>query len=585
MENTDVALVLSEIADILDLTGGNQFKVRAYRQAAQVVDTLPGPVSEYWRRGQLLSLPGIGEGIGAKIVELLETGRCAEHDRLARQVPSGVLELLRLEGVGPKTVAAVWHTLGITDVAGLEKACLDGRLRQIPRMGPTRCKSILDAIERYRSRTGRMLLHRAVGYADTIVARLRKVPGVCEAIPVGSVRRRRETVGDLDILVTARNAAAPMRAFVAMPEVSAVLAEGPTKSSVRLTSGLQVDLRVLPRESLGAALHYFTGSKAHNIALRTRAVRRGVKVSEYGVFDREGNRLSGAREEDVFEAVGLPWIPPELREGAGEIEAAEDGRLPKLVEEAELRGDLHVHSDASSDGHCSLEELWLAGLQLGREYIAICDHSRSRPLGLTAQGLLEHAARIRAFNREHPNGPRLLAGVEVDILPDGSLDLPLEVLARLDWVVASIHSRFRDSGARLTARMVSAVRSGVVDVIGHPSGRILGSRDPYPFDLPRLLEAARAAGVALEVNAQPDRLDLNDKGCRLAKEAGVPVAISTDAHLADHLANLRYGVWVARRGWLEARDVINTLDLARLRAWRRRGHRAVRHEPALPAGR
>ncbi|HCF56456.1 MAG TPA: DNA polymerase III, partial [Myxococcales bacterium] len=489
----------------------------------------------------------------------------------------------RLEGAGPKTVAAVWHKLGVTDIEGLEQACRDGRLRQIPRMGPTRCKSILKAIERFRSRTGRMLLHRAVGYAEAIVARLRKVPGVYEAIPVGSVRRRRATVGDLDILVTARSSTAPRRAFVEMPEVAVVLAEGPTKSSVRLTSGLQVDLRVLPRESLGAALHYFTGSKAHNIALRTRAVHRGLKVSEYGVFDREGHRLSGAREEDVFRAVGLPWIPPELREGTGELEAAEEGRLPKLVEEAELRGDLHVHSDASSDGHCTLEELWLAGLRLGREYVAVCDHSRSRPLGLTTERLLEHAARIRAFNRAHPEGPRLLAGIEVDILPDGSLDLPLEVLASLDWVVASIHSRLRDSGARLTARMESAVRSGVVDVIGHPSGRILGSRDPYPFDLPRLLEAAREEGVALEVNAQPDRLDLDDKGCRLAKQAGVRVAISTDAHLADHLANIRYGVWVARRGWLEASDVLNTLDLAHLRAWRRRGHRAPRHEPRSPA--
>lgn len=585
MENSDVAQVFSEIADILDLTGGNQYKVRAYRQAAQLVDTLPGPVSEYWRRGQLLSLPGIGEGIGAKIVELLETGRCTEHERLARQVPPGVLELLRLEGVGPKTVAAVWHKLGVTDLEGLEQACRDGRLRQLPRMGPARCKSILEAIERFRSRTGRMLLHRAVGYAEAIVARLRKVPGVYEAIPVGSVRRRRATVGDLDILVTARSSTAPRRAFVQMPEVAAVLAEGPTKSSVRLTSGLQADLRVLPRESLGAALHYFTGSKAHNIALRTRAVRRGLKVSEYGVFDREGHRLGGAREEEVFQAVGLPWIPPELREGAGEIEAAEEGRLPRLVEEAELRGDLHVHSDASSDGRCTLEELWLAGLRLGREYLAVCDHSSSRPLGLTAEGLLEHAARIRAFNRAHREGPRLLAGVEVDILPDGSLDLPLELLARLDWVVASLHSRFRDSGARLTARMVSAVRSGVVDVIGHPSGRLLGSRDPYPFDLPRLLEAARDERVALEVNAQPDRLDLDDKGCRLTKEAGVRVAISTDAHLADHLANIRYGVWVARRGWLEASDVLNTLDLAHLRAWRRRGRRAAWHEPSSPTAR
>jgi DNA polymerase (family 10) len=579
VENSEVARILSEIADILDLTGGNLFKVRAYRQAAQVIDNLPGPVSELWRKEALTELPGIGAGIGAKIAELLETGRCAEHERLARQVPPGILELLRLEGVGPKTVAAVWHGLGVTDIDGLEQACRDGRLQTLPRMGKARCTAIQGAIERYRARAGRFLLHRALGYAEPIVARLKAVRGVVHVEPVGSVRRRRETVGDLDILVASNDPAPAMRAFVSVPEVAAVLAQGPTRSAIRLESGLHVDVRVLPPESLGAALHYFTGSKSHNIAVRTRAVHLGVKLSEYGVFDREGHRRGGRTEEEVFASVGLPWIPPELREGSGEIEAAEQGTLPDLIVESQLRGDLHVHSKTSSDGRSTLEELHAEGERLGREYLAICDHSRSRPLGLTPEAMVEHAAEIRAFNRAHRSGPRLLAGVEVDILPDGSLDLPPEILAALDWVVASVHSRFRASADEMTARIVKAIESGVVDVIGHPSGRVLGARDPYPVHWERIFEAAARVGVALEINAFPDRLDLNDKLCHAARDAGVKLAISTDAHVADHLGNLRYGVWVARRGWLEAGDVVNTLPLARLKAWRSKRRRPAYVSP------
>ena len=568
MENAEVANAFAELANLMELTGGNPYKVRAYRQAAQVIDTLPGPVSELWRRGELTSIPSIGERIAERVGRLLETGSLADRDELASRVPPGVVELLSVEGVGPKSVAAAWRTLGVTDVDALEQACRSGRLSGLPRMGERRAQAILEAIQRYRARRStRVPLHRAVSYAESICAKLRKVPGVRRAEAAGSVRRRRETVGDLDVLVAAAEPGAAMRAFCELAEVAVVVARGPTKATVRLRIGLQVDLRVLPPESFGAALHYFTGSKQHNIALRTRAVHRGVKLSEYGVFDREGRRLSGEREEDVFQAVGLPWIPPELREGAGEIEAAEAGRLPSLLEERDVLGDLHVHSKASSDARASLEELVRAATRLGRRYLAITDHSRARPLGLDEEGLAAQRGQIAALARERPE-PRLLAGVEVDILPDGSLDLAVEALAGLDWVVASVHSDFTQPKARMTDRIVRALRSGVVDVLGHPTGRRIGHRDPIELDLDAVLEVARETGVALEVNAMPERLDLTDRACRLAKEAGVRVAISTDAHVAAHLGNIRNGVWVARRGWLERGDVINTRPLEEL--WRQR---------------
>jgi DNA polymerase (family 10) len=565
VENAEIARVLAEIGDLLELTGGNAFKVRAYRRASQVIDLHPGSISELWRAGQVGELPGIGTHIAEKIGELVETGECREHARLSALVPRGVLELLRLEGVGPRTVEAVWKELGVEDVAGLEEVCRSGRVLEVPRLGPVRAQVILEAIERHRARAGRMPLHRALDHAEAILARLRAVPGVLRAEAAGSLRRRKETVGDLDLLVAARDAAPAVRAFTGLSSVSAVLAEGPTKASVRLRAGIQADLRVLAPESFGAALHYFTGSKAHNVALRTRAVKRGLKISEYGVFDRAGHRLGGATEEEVFRAVGLPFVPPELREGMGELEAAEAGRLPRLVEEADVLGDLHVHSRASSDGRSGLEELATAARALGRRYLAVTDHSRSRPLGLDAARLADHAAAIRALDARLGGRPHLLAGIEVDILPTGALDLPAEALAGLDCVVAAIHSRLADPAPRNTERLVRAMQSGVVHVLGHPTGRQLGTRDAYGLDLERVLEVARREGVALEVNAMPERLDLTDVGCRAAKAAGVPVVISTDAHDATHLANLRHGVWVARRGWLEAEDVLNTLPLPELR--------------------
>ncbi len=565
MENTDVARVLAEVADLLELTGGNAFKVRAYRQASQIVDLLPTPVSELWRAGKLTELPSVGERIAGHIEELLSTGRFREHDQLAGKVPPGVLELLRVEGIGPKTAALAWKKLRIKELAGLEKACRDGSLEKLPRMGPRRVAGILAALERYQARKGRVPLHRALATAEAIAERLRKVPHVRSAEVAGSIRRRRETIGDIDLLVSAAEADAVIRAFKDAPEVEALTATGPTKCTARLTSGLQADLRIVPPESFGAALHYFTGSKSHNIELRTRAMRRGLKLSEYGVFDRHGKRLGGATEEEVYRAVGLPFIPPELREGSGELEAAEEGRLPRLIEEKDVRGDLHVHSDASSDGHSTLDELCQEAERLGRQYLAITDHSRSRPLGLTGPQMRAHALEIRRFGLQQRKGaPRLLTGVEVDILEDGTLDLPLDVLRELDWVVASVHAHFTDPPRKITERMVRAIRSGVVDVLGHPSGRQLGIRDAYAYDFEKVLQVAREEGVALEVNAMPERMDLDDKHCRLAKEAGVGLVISTDAHHASQLGNLRYGVWMARRGWIEREDVLNTQSVERL---------------------
>lgn len=585
MENARVARILGEIADITELIEGNPFKVRAYRRAAQVVDLLPRPVRELWRERTLTDLPGIGERIAAHIGELVETGVCEEHQRLTALVPPGILELLRLEGVGPKTVGALWHTLGITSVDALEQACRDGSIMKIPRMGKVRAESIRKAIERYRARQGRMPIHRVLPYAESMLARLREVPGVVRAEVAGSVRRRSETVGDIDLLVVSRDPAAVMQAFGKLPEVTLVTAEGPTRASARLAIGLDVDLRVLPEESFGAALHYFTGSKSHNIAIRTRAVRMGRKVSEYGVFDRHGKRIGGRNEEDVFRAVKLPFIPPELREDTGEIEAAEEGRLPRLVEEGDLRGDLHIHTKASSDGQSSLEEVAAMARSLGYAYLAITDHSRSRPLGLDEAALRKHVARIRALDRKLGGRPHLLAGIEVDILADGTLDLPLDLLATLDCVVASVHSHFRQPREVMTERIVRALSTGVVHILGHPSGRQIGSRDPYDYDLERVLQAAREFDVAMEINAMPERLDLNEKACRLAKERGVSLVIDSDAHHVSHMHNIRYGVWVARRGWVEKGDVLNALPYEKLRARLRRKARrflGAELEPASP---
>jgi DNA polymerase (family 10) len=587
LENVEIARIFSEIADLLEISDGNPFRVRSFRRVAEVVRTLPEHVSAMLESGSLARVPGIGEGSLGRIREILETGTCSDHTELREAHPPGLLEMLRIEGMGPKTVKMVHRELGICSVDELEAAARAGHLAGLPRMGEKSQAKLLKAIAAHRQRSGRVLLGKALPVGLALLERLRAVPGVEQAELAGSCRRRVETVGDLDVLVAADESRAAMEAFVTAPEVLEVMLRGETKCSVRLTSGLQADLRVLSPGCFGAALHYFTGSKMHNIAIRDRGKRRGLRISEYGVFrEADDTLLGGATEEEVFAAVGLPFIPPELRENQGEIEAAEEGRLPRLVQPADLRGDLHVHSNWT-DGNASIEEMAEAARALGYQYLAITDHSRSLAMagGLDEVRLAEQRREVREVE-QRLGGPGLLSGIEVDILPDGSLDLPAEALAPLDWVVASVHSHFTLSEREMTERILRALRTGLVDCLGHPSGRLLGQRDAYPVDLERLIREAGRLGVAMELNAFPDRLDLDPLRCRRAKELGVPVAINTDAHATWHLAQRDFGIATARRGWLEPGDVLNAGPLEVVTE--RRRARLRRHGlqvPAVPAQR
>jgi DNA polymerase (family 10) len=498
--------------------------------------------------------------------------------------------MLRLEGMGPKKVKQVWTELGVKSVDELEAAAQAGHIAALPRMGEKSQAKLLKAIEAYRRHSGRIRLGDALPQGKAIIEALSGAPGVERLELAGSCRRRQETIGDLDVLAAAAEAEPLMDAFATLENVGEVLARGDTKCSVRLSSGLQVDLRVIAPKCFGAALHYFTGSKMHNIAIRDRAKRRGMRISEYGVF-REGSDefLCGATEEEIFASVGLPWIAPELRENHGEIEAAEAGTLPVLIEERDLRGDLHMHTKAT-DGTATAREMAAAAIVLGYKYIAITDHSRSLTVarGLDEVRLAEQGAELRALEAELDGRLRILRGIEVDILQDGRLDLELDALAELDWVVASVHSHFAMPEGEMTGRVIRALETGVVDCLGHPSGRLLGQRDAYPINLDRVIRVGRELGVAMELNAFPDRLDLDPPHCRQAKELGVPVAIGTDSHAVWHLAKREFGIATARRGWLEARDVLNAgplegiLERRRARLREIRGPSAAAGAPAAP---
>jgi DNA polymerase (family 10) len=573
VDNHSLARVLHEIADVLEIKGENLFRIRSYRLAGESIQTLTRDVAEMIRRGEKLEeVPGVGAGIAARLQELVATGRCAYHEELLTEVPAGLLELLRLPGLGPKGVSLVWRKLGVASAEDLEKAIADGRFRSLPGMKEKKEAKIRKGLEDRRHTQRRFLLPEA----EAVVARLSRYlegHGAARVEAVGSFRRRRESVGDLDLIVLG-DARALSEAFVAHPDVKEVLGHGDAKSSVVLASGLQVDLRAFAPESLGAALQYFTGSRDHNVRLRERAVRRGLKLNEYGVFRADtGERLAGATEEEVYAALGLAFIPPELREDRGEIAAAETGTLPRLLEAAEIRGDLHAHTQ-ESDGRETLEAMVEAARRRGLRYLAITDHSRAIPspkrgLGMDEARCLEHLARIRAL-QQTVGDLRVLAGIEVDILPDGRLDMADEVLARLDVVVGSLHSRLNMEREEMTARVVRAFENPNLDVWGHPLARLIGKRDPVSVDLDRAIEAAARQGVALEINCQPDRLDLPDALVHSARQRGVRFVVSTDSHAVHEFDNLRYGVDQARRGWLRAEDVLNTRDapdfLAALRA-------------------
>ncbi len=571
MDNRTVAQVFGEIADLLELKGENAFKIRAYRNAADVIATSADAVSRLDEAG-LRALPGIGKDLAARIRELTTTGACAYHQTLLGEFPATILELLRLQGVGPKTVALLYTSMGIGSVEALAEAAKAGRLRTLKGMGPKKEALILKAIEERSRDTGRHLLSHTAAIAAELVDYLASHAPTVEFVPVGSLRRGQETCGDIDILAVSDAVSdALMEHFVGHPRVERVLGHGDTKSSVRLQGGYQADLRLVPRQSQGAAMQYFTGSKAHNIAVRDRAVQRGLRLNEYGLFRVDDQtRVAGDSEAGIYAALGLAWIDPALREQHGEIEAAETGALPTLVALDHIRGDLHAHT-TESDGRDTLDAMAAAAHALGYRYLAITDHSKALAManGLDEHRALAHAARVRALNGRY-EGLTLLAGIECDILGDGSLDLAHECLAQLDVVVASVHSQFSQDEARMTDRVLRALECPWVDILGHATGRLLLKRDPVHIDIDRVAAAAATRGVAIEINSQPHRLDLNDAHARLARERGVRLVVSSDAHSTAELANVRWGIQVARRAWATASDVLNTLDLDALRSSLRR---------------
>jgi DNA polymerase (family 10) len=565
MKNREVANILYEMAELLELHAENRFKIIAYGKAARAVESLKEDIEQVCRERRLDSIPGVGTAIAQKIEEYLRTGKIQAHQDLLKETPAGLAELLQISGLGPKTIFLLHEKLNITNLDELEKAAREHRIRRLPRMGPTSEKNILKAIERYRKRSNRILLSVAEPIVDEVLSYLKGMNGLENITAAGSYRRSKETVGDIDILATASRPEEIIAAFVRMPMVDEVLGKGPTKASVIVRETIQVDLRIVEHRSYGTVLQYFTGSKDHNVHLRQVALERGYSLSEYSLKRLvDGKDLFFAREEDVYAALGMRYVPPELREDTGEIEAALQDRLPKLVELGDIRGDLHVHSEWS-DGRASIEEMAKAAQALGYEYIAISDHSPSVGIagGLTPEQLNQKIEAIAAIN-ETLKGFTILVGTEVDIRADGKLDYPNELLARCDVVVASVHMAQQQKERAITGRLITAIENENVDIIGHPTGRIIGRRDPYEVDMQSVLEAAARTGTIMEVNAYPDRLDLNDAWSRTAKEMGVRMCIDSDAHDPEHLSVMKYGVKVARRGWLEKKNIQNTLRLREL---------------------
>jgi DNA polymerase (family 10) len=567
VHNASIEAIFDEIADLLDIQGANPFRVRAYRNAARTIGDLGTDVKTLMARGTALTeIPGIGEDLAKKIQEIVQTGRCEFLERLHKELPPAITDLLRIPGLGPKRVKVLWHDLNIQTLEQLLRAARDGRIRELPGFGEKTEQKIVEAAQAHLSQARRFKLAVAAQYAEAFVAYLRRVKGVQRVDVAGSFRRMRETVGDIDILVTAEAAGAAMDRFTTYEDVKEVLASGPTRGSVVLKAGIQVDVRIIPEDSYGAALVYFTGSKAHNIAIRRIAQEKGLKINEYGVFKGD-RRIAGETEESVYKAIGLPWIAPELREDRGEVEAAQAGTLPKLIELSDLKGDLHAHSKAS-DGHNTIREMAQAAQTAGLEYVAITEHSRRLTVahGLDPVRLAKQGAEIDRLNREL-EGITVLKGIEVDILDDGTLDLPDSVLAGLDIVVAAVHSKFDLPRTKQTQRILTALDNPVVSILAHPSGRLIEEREPYDVDMQKIVRKAKANGIALELNAHPERLDLLDIHCQMAKQEGVLVCINSDAHSTFEFGVLRFGVGQARRGWLEKNDVLNTRSLKELKAW------------------
>jgi len=572
MDNNAIARILREIADLLEIKDANAFKIRAYRNAADIAANHPHDLARLDEPG-LREIPGIGKDLAARIREMAETGDAAYHRELVAEFPPTILDLLNLQGVGPKTVAVLYREIGVRTLDDLEAAAKDGRVRGVRGMGAKKEELILKALEERKRFAGRHLLPDAHDAAAALVAYLRERAPDATIEPVGSLRRGCDTCGDLDLLACGVLSALSslMDDFIEYRLVERVLGHGDTKSSVLVQGGFQADLRLVASDSRGAAMQYFTGSKAHNIALRDRAIGLGYKLSEYGLFTiADDTRIAGEREEDIYTSLGLDWIPPELREMRGEIDAAEAHTLPRLVNRDDLRGDLHMHT-TETDGKDDIRTMAEAARDAGLEYIAITDHSQSLAManGLDERRAMAHAERVRAIDREGI-GVRLLAGIECDIKPDGSLDLADDCLAALDLVIVSVHSAFNQDRQQMTDRLLRAIANPHVDILGHPTGRRILQRAPYPVDMEAVVDAAARHGVAVEINCQVDRLDLNDVHARLARDRGVRVVISTDAHSRTAFGRLRWGVLVARRAWLQPADVLNTRPFEAFRASLRR---------------
>jgi DNA polymerase (family 10) len=565
LENREIARVLLETADLMEIAGEDSFRIRSYRNGASAVEGYPERIADILAdpARKVTDIPGIGKGLAHVLQEIVERGSCERRDALLQTFPPTALEFLKIQGLGPKGIALIFQHYRISTIDELERLCLEQKLRELPRMGAKLEEKVLRSIAQYRQRSGRYLLSYAEAMANELIGALRETPGVDSIAPAGSLRRGRETVGDLDLLATGPNAEAVLGAFLKYPKVQEVLAGGENKASAKVGhEGLQVDVRALPPECIGAAMQYFTGSKEHNVAVRTRAVKMGLKLSEYGLYRVEDDvRIAGETEEGVYEALGLQWIPPELRENCGEIEAAAEGRLPQLIELGDMRGDLHMHT-TETDGRATLEEMAEAARERGYEYVAITDHSKALAManGLDEARVVAFARRVRGIGDSL--GIRVFSGIECDILKDGAMDLAEDALAELDLVIGSVHSHMNMEGAAMTDRILRALECPHLRILGHPTGRLLLQRDPFPFDFERVVPEAVRRGVWMEINSSPERLDLNAAHIRAAKAKGAKFVINTDAHHPKHLAGIRYGVTTARRGWLSAGDVMNTRSAA-----------------------
>jgi DNA polymerase (family 10) len=566
MRNKELADLFEKMADILEFKGENPFKISAYRKASRIIGDLTQDIEECAEKGELKNIPGIGEGMAQKIEEYLKTGKISKFEEVKKGISDELIAIMDIPGMGPKTLSMLHKEKGISNFSQLEKALNDGSLLGLFGIGEKKIENIKRGIQLLKQSKGRMNLGVAFPVAKRIVETLRQKTGSKKIEWAGSLRRMKENIGDIDILATGKDKEKIFQVFTHLPEVKEVLASGETKASVIVEGGTQVDLRVVEEDSYGAALQYFTGSKGHNIHLRGIAKAKGIKINEYGVF-KENKKIAGKEEKDVYRVLRMEWIEPELREDRGEIEAAQERRLPKLVQESEIKGDLHVHSKWS-DGISSIEEIAEAAQQRGYQYVAICDHSKSLRIahGLDESRLMKQIEEIDRIN-EKLKGFRILKGTEVDILSDGKLDLSEKTLEKLDLVVAAIHSGFKQDKGKMTKRINRALENPYIHILAHPSGRLLGARDPYEVEMDELMETAKKYGKALEINAYFERLDLDDIHCRKAKEMGVRVGIGTDAHHLDQMWMMSLGVAVARRGWLETADVLNTLSLKEILQW------------------